>query len=74
MKRSDIAEIVAGLGGIVHRYVALDTDYLIEGSKGNPNWKYGIYGEKIDRAMRLRATGSAVIVVPEEAFWKAVGM
>lgn len=70
--RSEIAEQIKNLGGIVRSGVTSKTDYLIVGNAGNPCWAYACYGRKIEDAMSLRKDGGKVIIANETDFWDAV--
>lgn len=70
--RSEIAERVKALGGIVRSGVTSKTDYLIVGNAGNPCWAFACYGRKIEEAMAIRKNGGKVIIVNETDFWDAV--
>lgn len=71
-KRSEIAETITQLGGIVRSAVSSKTDYLVIGTAGNPCWAYACYGRKIEEAMELRKSGSGIVIVNEADFWDAV--
>lgn len=70
-KRAEIADVIAGLGGIFRSTVSAKTDYLIVGNSGNPCWAYACYGRKIEEAMALRKAGAKVVIVNETDFWDA---
>ncbi len=71
-KRSEIAEEVRSLGGIVKSSVNAKTDYLVVGNAGNPCWAYACYGRKIEEAVQLRKEGVPVVIVNETDFWDAL--
>ena len=68
-KRSDIAEIVEGRGGIFSNSVTKKTKYLIVGNSGNPCWAYACYGRKIEEAVEMRKQGHKIVIVNETDFW-----
>lgn len=71
-KRTEIAEIVANLGGVFKPSVSKKVDYLIVGASGNPCWAYACYGRKIEEAVGLRRLGAKIVIVNENDFWNAV--
>ena len=71
-KRSEMAQMVAGLGGLARSSVTAKTDYLIVGNGGNPCWAYACYGRKIEEAVHLRKQGAKVVIVNETDFWDAL--
>jgi len=54
-------------GGIVDAGVSTDTQFLVVGALGVDEWRSGGLGTEIEKAMRLRATGQAVKIIPEDA-------
>lgn len=71
-KRSEMAEAVRALGGIVRSSVSAKTDYLIVGNAGNPCWAYACYGRKIEESMQLRKEGAHIVIANETDFWDAL--
>lgn len=71
-KRSEMAKLVADVGGLSRSSVTAKTDYLIVGNAGNPCWAYACYGRKIEEAVQLRKQGAKVIIVNETDFWDAL--
>lgn len=71
-KRTEIAEIVQGLGGEVVNDVSSRVDYLVIGADGNPCWAYACYGRKVEKAVQLRKKGARILLVHENDFHDAV--
>ena len=71
-KRSEMAKLVADVGGLSRSSVTAKTDYLVVGNAGNPCWAYACYGRKIEDAVQLRKQGAKVIIVNETDFWDAL--
>ncbi|MCQ4143191.1 BRCT domain-containing protein [Vogesella sp. AC12] len=71
-KRTEIAEIVQGLGGEVVNDVSSRVDYLVIGADGNPCWAYACYGRKVEKAVQLRKKGAHILLVHENDFHDAV--
>lgn len=46
---------VVSRGGHISTSVTLRTDYLVIGAGGSPDWSFGSFGNKIERAVELRA-------------------
>jgi NAD-dependent DNA ligase len=53
--------------GIVTASVGDDTNFLVVGGLGLDEWRSGGLGVEIEKAMRLRATGRPVKIIPEDA-------
>ncbi len=66
--RKDIEELIACANGICKKSVSRNTDYVIVGSLGSPDWTCGNYGTKIKRALELQNQGSDLQIVKEENF------
>lgn len=58
-------------GGIVKPSVGEEIQFLVVGSLGVDEWRTGGLGTEIERAMRLRATGKKVKIIPEDS-WAAL--
>ena len=55
-------------GGIVKPKVGDEIHFLVVGSLGVDEWRTGGLGTEIERAMRLRATGKEVKIIPEDSW------
>jgi len=58
-------------GGIVKSSVGDEIQFLVVGGLGVDEWRTGGLGTEIERAMRLRATGKSVKIIPEDS-WVAL--
>jgi NAD-dependent DNA ligase len=58
-------------GGIVKPSVGDEIQFLVVGGLGVDEWRTGGLGIEIERAMRLRATGKKVKIIPEDS-WAAL--
>jgi NAD-dependent DNA ligase len=58
-------------GGLVAPAVGHDVHFLVVGGLGVDEWRDGGLGTKIEAAMRLRATGQSVKIIPEDS-WVAL--
>jgi len=54
-------------GGVVSPSVTSESQFLVVGGLGVDEWRSGGLGEEIEKAMRLRATGKPVKIIPEDA-------
>ncbi len=70
--RKELEQIIANNGGIFKNTVTKATDYLIVGNDGNPCWAFSCYGRKVEKAIELRKSGSNMLIVHEDDFWKAL--
>lgn len=57
-------------GGILKSGVSKKVRYVVAGSLGSQEWKYGSWGTKIDKAMQLKREGAPILVVREDQ-WAA---
>lgn len=71
-KRSELAKLVATLGGKASAGVTKSVDYLVIGAEGNPCWVYACYGRKVEKAVELRKAGSKLLIIHENDFHDAV--
>lgn len=70
--RSKAQAKVTELGGIIHKNVRVDTNYLVFGTKGSSDYKYSGFGNKVETAIKLNRENNANIqIVKEEDFLKA---
>lgn len=71
-QRKEIAELIEKNGGLFNDRVVNDTNYLIVGNEGNPDWAYACYGRKIERAIKLRKEGHPIKIINELDFWNII--
>jgi NAD-dependent DNA ligase len=55
-------------GGIVMPAVSGDAQYLVIGALGVEEWREGGLGTQIEQAMRLRALGKELKIIPEDSW------
>ena len=55
-------------GGIVTPSVGDESHFLVVGGLGVDEWRNGGLGAEIESAMRLRATGKSVKIIPEDSW------
>jgi NAD-dependent DNA ligase len=55
-------------GGIVNPSVGDQVEFLVVGGLGVDEWRTGGLGTEIESAMRLRATGKPVKIIPEDSW------
>jgi len=55
-------------GGIVTPSVGDESHFLVVGGLGVDEWRTGGLGAEIESAMRLRATGKSVKIIPEDSW------
>ena len=71
-QRKEIATIIEDNGGFFNDRVVADTDYLIVGNEGNPDWAYACYGRKVEKAIQMRQEGKHIQIINELDFWKLI--
>jgi NAD-dependent DNA ligase len=64
--RSNCEKKVIERGGTCKSHVSMQTDYLIIGSLGSPDWIHTNYGRKIEAAMAYKQDGFDIRIVGEE--------
>jgi NAD-dependent DNA ligase len=70
--RSDFKKLITELGGKVTDDITTRLNYLVIGDKGQPQWKFGSYGGKIDEAIKLRKNGHSIMIIHEKDLHAAV--
>lgn len=63
--RSEFKKVITALGGKVTEDITTRLNYLVIGNKGQPQWKFGSYGNKIDEAIKLRKNGHPIMIIHE---------
>ncbi|MDE7122388.1 MAG: BRCT domain-containing protein, partial [Oscillospiraceae bacterium] len=69
-QRKSIKAWLENLGAVVRSGVSSKTDYLIIGSLGSPDWKFGDYGDKVAKAQAFQLKGKAIEIVQEGDFFE----
>lgn len=59
-------ETIAELGGEIVQAPGRDTDYLVIGEIGSPDWVHATFGRSIERAVELREQGNPIRIISEE--------
>ena len=62
----DCEETITELGGYVAPSLGKDTDYLVIGELGSPDWVHTSFGRSIERAVELREQGQPIAIISEE--------
>ena len=70
--RSDFKKLITELGGKVTEDITTRLNYLVIGDKGQPQWKFGSYGGKIDEAIKLKKNGHQILIIHEKDLHAAV--
>ena len=64
--RKSCEDVIREKGGIPAKGVSNSLDFLVIGTQGNPNWKRGSYGNKIEKAIVLRRENGKPAIVSED--------
>lgn len=68
-KRADVEARIVSNGGILHKSVRMDTDYIVIGALSNRCWAYSTYGRKIEKAQEfIQKYQSKIIFLDERDF------
>ncbi|PQJ27922.1 hypothetical protein [Rubritalea profundi] len=72
-KRTDCEAAIESKGGIASKSKsASSVDYLVIGENGNPTWKKGNYGSKIEKAILTRVKKGSPVIVGEGHWSKSL--
>lgn len=71
-KRNEIKSFLEDNGASVKNSVSGKTNYVIIGSLGSEDWKFGNYGEKVEKALELQSKGKDIKIIKEEEFFKCL--
>lgn len=66
--RKHLEQLVIDLGGIMHKDVTTQTNFLVIGDIGSHDWKHSSFGRKIEKAMKYNDKGSEILIL-SEAHW-----
>ena len=58
--------VIADLGGTIVPAPTSDTDYLIIGEMGSPDWAHSTFGRSIEKAVELQGNGNNIAIISEE--------
>lgn len=64
--RSTCEQAVERRGGLITTSVSKKLHYLVVGGLGSPEWKYGSFGTKIEKAVQYRTNGVPLMIVHED--------
>lgn len=64
--RDDLISMVLSLGGNYTPLPVEWTDYLVIGVFGSVNWKASSFGNKMEKAVKLRSKGGKIAIILEE--------
>ncbi len=67
-KKSEIGALILNRRGIVSPRIRKSTDYLVVGSEGSLDYKYGDHGDKIDLAIDSKNTYKPILILHEDFF------
>ena len=66
--KDTVKEKIEEFGGIIKTGISSKVNYLIVGSLGNENWKYGNLGGKIAKAKEYQEKGCNIEIISEDDF------
>lgn len=72
LKRTMAEREVRSRNGLSQKVINTNLDYLVIGSISSPAWKFGKYGNKINKARNLISEGAKTKLVSEVSFMKAL--
>jgi len=70
-KRKDIEELIKSQGGIVQKSLIQSTNYLVVGEITSNGWKFGNYGTKINKALKIK-NEIGLKIIPEQVLMKSI--
>jgi NAD-dependent DNA ligase len=70
---TECEDVIMELGGSIVAAPAGDTDYLVIGEMGSPDWVHSTFGRSIERAVELRESGHPISIVSEEHWVNQLG-
>lgn len=62
----DCEEAIADMSGSVVHSLNQETDYLVIGERGSPDWVHTTFGRSIERCVELKQQGFPIKIVSEE--------
>lgn len=71
-ERQKIENKIIQLGGIVKKNPVKSLNYLVIGSLGSPDWKFGTFGRKYELAEHLNEKGASIAIIKETDFIEEV--
>ena len=64
--KSKCNRVIEEKGGLWQAQPTPETDYLVIGALGNPNWPHSAFGEKVERVLQQRGQGGRTRIISEE--------
>lgn len=58
--------VIADLGGTIVPVPTSDTDYLVIGEMGSPDWAHSTFGRSIEKAIELQGNGNNIAIISEQ--------
>ena len=71
--KSEIEGIIQSRGGVVVGAMTKNVNYLVVGSNGSSDWRFGSFGRKVEKAMQFKSKGITIEVIDEHWFHAALG-
>lgn len=59
-------ETISELGGFVEKSPNGDTDFLVIGEMGSPDWIHTSFGRSIEKAVEMQSNGHSIKIISEE--------
>jgi len=70
----EIEGIIQSRGGVVVGSMTKKVNYLVVGSNGSSDWRFGAYGRKVEKAMEFKSKGFTIEVIDEHWFHAALNV
>ena len=70
---TECEDVIMDLGGIIVAAPSADTNYLVIGEMGSPDWVHSTFGRSIEKAVELRESGHPIAIVSEEHWVNQLG-
>jgi NAD-dependent DNA ligase len=68
--RKNLEQLVIDIGGVMHKSITKETNYLVIGDIGSHDWKHSSFGRKIEKAMEYQELGTGIAIVTESHWMK----
>ena len=69
----DCEETITEMGGTVVQTPGKDTDYLVIGELGSPDWVHTTFGRSIEHSVELQSQGCPIKIISEEHWVNCLG-
>jgi len=70
---TECEDVITDLGGTIDPVPSANTNYLVIGELGSPDWVHSTFGRSIEKAVELRDSGHAICIVSEEHWVDQLG-